>query len=330
MMEATKAILSIVDKDNDTLLCSQTELDLAVPAVQKYAAATIKKFKNAELKSAYLSDESTVKKILLNQELNFVEKATELANRWFEWIQRSDDIPSGDILCMECRSGEKDYFGLVKLNYKPYYTQVVDYESDQLAIQLIENRSILPTLTQRLEEAAFINLETFEVQLIEKKHSFEAKKVYYFTQSFLECQSTPSAKENISIVKKAVKEVADKYNEESFVSMSKVQQAVYESLESEGTINTERIAETVFEDNISAKQEYLERVERSNFTSEAPINVPKYEKKYNKQKLKLANGIEMMIPIDVYNDQNLIEFINNADGTISVIIKHVEEIINRF
>lgn len=329
-MEATKAILSIVDKDNDTLLCSQTELDLKMPSIKKYMEATIKKFKNAELKLAYLSDEGSVKKILTNESLNFVEKSTELANLWFEWIQRSDDIPSGDILCLECRSGEKSYFGLVKLNYKPYYTQMVDYESAQLNIQLVENRSILPTLTQRLEEAAFIDLETFEVKLVEKKYSFEAKKTLYFTQSFLSCMSTPSAKENISIVKKAVKEVADKYNEEKFVSMSKVQQAVYESLENEGKIDKELIADTVFEDNISAKQEYLERVEKSSFVSDAPINVPKYEKKYSKQKLKLANGIEMTIPIDVYNDQELIEFVNNPDGTISVIIKNVEEIINRF
>ncbi|EQC77498.1 hypothetical protein HSIEG1_505 [Enterococcus sp. HSIEG1] len=37
----------------------------------------------------------------------------------------------------------------------------------------------------------------------------------------------------------------------------------------------------------------------------------------------------MIVPLDVYRDPNLIEFINNPDGTISVTIKNVEEVINR-
>jgi len=53
------------------------------------------------------------------------------------------------------------------------------------------------------------------------------------------------------------------------------------------------------------------------------------EKKYGKQKLKLSNGIELVVPVDVYRNPELIEFINNPDGTISVTIKNVAEIINR-
>ncbi|MED9788137.1 MAG: nucleoid-associated protein, partial [Latilactobacillus curvatus] len=53
------------------------------------------------------------------------------------------------------------------------------------------------------------------------------------------------------------------------------------------------------------------------------------EKKYGKQKLKLSNGIELIVPIDVYQNPNLFEFINHPDGTMSVEIKNVEEVISR-
>jgi hypothetical protein len=53
------------------------------------------------------------------------------------------------------------------------------------------------------------------------------------------------------------------------------------------------------------------------------------EKKYGKQKLKLSNGIELIVPLDVYRNPDLIEFVNNPDGTISVTIKNVDEMINR-
>lgn len=124
--------------------------------------------------------------------------------------------------------------------------------------------------------------------------------------------------------------MADKYNEEKYESFANVQQAIYESIEEEGKIVNDRIAEAVFENNHSAKQEYLDYVERTNFTEDVPTNVTKFEKKYSKQKLKLANGIEITVPIELYWDKEIIEFINNPDGTISVMIKNVEEIMNKF
>ena len=53
------------------------------------------------------------------------------------------------------------------------------------------------------------------------------------------------------------------------------------------------------------------------------------EKKFGKQKLKLSNGIELIVPLDVYRNPDLIEFVNHPDGTLSVTIKNVEEIVNR-
>ena len=60
------------------------------------------------------------------------------------------------------------------------------------------------------------------------------------------------------------------------------------------------------------------------------MNVPKYEKKYRMQKFKLANGIELAIPMDVYQNKEFVEFINNPDGTISVMIKNIDEIKTSF
>lgn len=77
---------------------------------------------------------------------------------------------------------------------------------------------------------------------------------------------------------------------------------------------------------------FEEEVEEQGLSSQTPMmrEVREVsEKKYGKQKLKLSNGIELVVPLDVYRDPELIEFINNPDGTISVTIKNVEEIINR-
>ena len=40
-------------------------------------------------------------------------------------------------------------------------------------------------------------------------------------------------------------------------------------------------------------------------------------------------GIEIVFPTDYYQKTDLIEFQNNADGTISIVIKNVGKITNR-
>ena len=49
-------------------------------------------------------------------------------------------------------------------------------------------------------------------------------------------------------------------------------------------------------------------------------------KKFTKQHLMTDTGIELKIPMEEYNNKDRIEFITNADGTISVLIKNVGSI----
>ena len=37
-------------------------------------------------------------------------------------------------------------------------------------------------------------------------------------------------------------------------------------------------------------------------------------------------GIEIKIPMDLYQNSGCVEFITNADGTISVLIKNIEHL----
>ena len=111
-----------------------------------------------------------------------------------------------------------------------------------------------------------------------------------------------------------------------------MKEAVYESIEETGELAVEEVAAKVFKDNITAKMAFKEEVAEKGFVDRAPLlrEVKELtEKKYGKQKLKLSNGIELIVPLDVYRDPNLIEFVNNPDGTISVTIKNVEDVVNR-
>ncbi|MFC6346934.1 nucleoid-associated protein [Vagococcus carniphilus] len=330
-MEIKKAILHIIDREAGSLICSQRELDLKEYAVKQYLDSVLKRLEKAEFKTGILQETSEFALVLKNDELEFVEKSAEMAQMVFDSLSISEDAPSGDLLVVELEElNGVPKFGLIKFNYKPSFTHHVTYLDDLMQNNIILNKTIFPSTTQRIDECCLINLETLELDIVEKKYSFEGQNRLFFTERFLQIDPKPTVTENLKIIKKAVKEVANKYNEEEYVSMSQTQQAIFESIEEDGIISKEKIAEAVFETNESAKQEYFDIIEQTKFSEEIPSNVPKYEKKYSKQKFKLTNGIELSIPADVFKDPDLVEFINNPDGTISVMIKNVEQIISKF
>ncbi len=49
-------------------------------------------------------------------------------------------------------------------------------------------------------------------------------------------------------------------------------------------------------------------------------------KKFENQKLSLSNGIELIVPNNVYQDAESVEFIQNDNGTYSILIKNIEDI----
>lgn len=330
-MEIKKAILHIIDREAGSLICSQKELELKEYAVKQYLDSVLKRLEKAEYKAGILNQTSEFYHLMTNEDLDFVDKSSEIAQMVFDSLAISEDAPSGDLLIVELEEmNGLPKFGMIKFNYKPSFTHHVTYVEDKMQNNIILNKTIFPSMTQRIDECCLINQETFELEIVEKKYSFEGQKRLFFSERFLQVDPKPTVTENLKIIKKAVKEVANKYNEEEYVSMSQTQQAIFESIEETGTISKEKIAEAVFDTNESAKQEYYEMIEQTKFSEEIPSNIPKYEKKYSMQKFKLTNGIELSIPADIYKDKDLIEFINNPDGTISVMIKNVEEVVSKF
>ena len=67
----------------------------------------------------------------------------------------------------------------------------------------------------------------------------------------------------------------------------------------------------------------LDLVLGNDITSPVAINEMK---KFENQKLSLSNGIELIVPNNVYQDAESVEFIQNDNGTYSILIKNIEDI----
>lgn len=55
---------------------------------------------------------------------------------------------------------------------------------------------------------------------------------------------------------------------------------------------------------------------------EATIN-----RSFVKQRVKTDTGIELKIPMEIYNDPSAMEFVTGHDGKISIILKNIGRIL---
>ncbi|MGX7172785.1 nucleoid-associated protein [Enterococcus ratti] len=327
-----KAILHIIDRETGTPVFSQKELDLTKEFIREFLQKKIQKISSVQTKTGQLASDGIVVKQLRQCQENFIEASKAIVQRWFEVYQESEEAPSADVFIVLYEIDTIMYLALLKVNYRESYTHFVEADEAGIDNRLILNRAILGSKTQKADEAFAVDLTNLTYELIEKKYKFSGKKEFYFSNKVIESVPAPSLEENVKVIQKVAKSLGKKFETEEFDLVADLKEAVYDTIEEKGRLDHEMIAEKVFKENVTAKLAFQEEVQEQGFVAEAlPVKEVQEisEKKFGKQKFKLSNGIELIVPVDVYRNPNLIEFANNPDGTISVLIKNVEEILNR-
>ncbi|MBZ6010249.1 nucleoid-associated protein [Leuconostoc gelidum] len=323
------AILHILDTNTGNLIASQGEMPVTDIGVHDYIEKLVNKIYAGDVKTGTITGNDYLQTILA--EKNFPKMTTELAMKLFEVVTGSDNIQAGDLLSFQATTDDGPIFGMIKLNFSPRYAHAVAYVSEKMVNNLVLNQAVLPAATQTVDEAILINMTTSKYHLIEKKHLIDGHQVAYFSEKFLDIIPDVSIKENLQTIKRTIKNVAEKYDDlPEHEALATTQAAIYEALEA-GSIDTEVIAEKVFNDNEPAKSLYREQISKKIVDKEIPVeNTKKYEKKYRVQKFKLDSGIEISIPMAIYQDKTKVEFVNQSNGTTSLIIKDIETVLNKF
>lgn len=332
-MNLKHAILHIYDINNDNFLFSQGEISLGDAFFTNYIEKVNGKMQASDCRYGTLEDEEWLKYLAEASEA-FIDVTTRIAESIFGVMKDNSGIPKGDLLfyLYEDEESLNHYLGLIKLNFSNETTHNVAYENDQMVNQLIMNHNILPSFSQKIDEGILICLETKEYALVEKACKLEEEgRCYYFSEKILKVPVKKNVAENIREIKKVVEKISDRYQQDTFETKAATQKAVVESIGRFGGIDNSFIAEQLFPENIAAKEEYTEKIIEKEIAPVIEVNnAGRYEKKYSKQRFKLDNGIELSIPLDVYSNRDMVEFINNPDGTISVIIKNIDSIDSRF
>ncbi|WP_122646751.1 nucleoid-associated protein [Enterococcus mediterraneensis] len=327
-----KAILHVVDREAGTPVISQIELDLTTEYIREYLTKKIQKLATPQTKTGILMENSSFAEMAKETMTNFSEGSEKLLQRWFDSYQQSEDAPSADVFIVLYEQDTIQHLAFLKVNYTQAFTHYVDAQEEGIANKLIINRAILGNKTQKADEGIAVNLNDLSYELIEKKYTFSGEKMFYFSTNVIETQPVPSLEENVKVMKRVAEKIGEKFEAPKHDVAADIKEAVYTSIEESGQLAIKEVAQHVFKDNITAQMAFQEEVLEKGVADQTPMlrEVKEItEKKYGKQKLKLSNGIELIVPLDVYRNRDLIEFVNNPDGTISVTIKNVEDVINK-
>ena len=317
------AILHILDSTGELPVFSQEKIHLDDEKIYNFVLGHIEKmFVDQGVKAGKVSENSKIATLIKDVDDNFIDGSISIAEDLYKIMKQYLDIPSGDLLVAEVKCEEEEYIAIIKFNYKEGYTHYVDYGDNGTLNKIVINKVMFPSELQKNMEATVINKKDLSLRVLEKDYSVDGIKMSYFSTMFLECNLDLSIKESIKVIRNVAKEITKEYYDDDFNKVAEIKEAIYDTLDS-GVIEIENVANSVFRNNPEIKREYLDRVEGAGVPKAVDLEGKKPEKKLTVHKLKMDNGISLDIPVEIYRDKDIIEFVNNPDGTISIMIKNI-------
>lgn len=268
---------------------------------------------------------------LKRDEAEVLGVSRELAGKLYEIMAHHPDIPMADLVCCRARIDDTPHLVLLKLNYRSGYIHFVQYDGEAQVNTIIKQKTVLPGENQRVDEAVLINLDDMGIRLLEKEYELDGNKAFYLSQKFLGCHDQLSAAQKAKVISKAVETVSKKYSDENFENVARLRKTVAETIsEDTRAVNIEGVAREIFQGHPVAQQEYIEEVRKGGIReNEVQLSERIAERNFTNHKIKTDTGIEILFPATYFSNHEMIEFINNPNGTISILIKNVGKITNK-
>lgn len=329
-IQIKKYITHVLDKNIGIPVLSSREQDLDIVITNFLEKKISKILSDQDIKNAIFLDDSKIKlmceKIIIADFHEFNSITAEIALFLFEIIERDIEIPSGDLVCCLLLINDEMHLAFLKLNYRDSYSHFID--KDRI-VQIIKNKATFPNDTQKVEECALINLKSFNIKLLEKKYTKNEDYIEYFSKKFLQSRAEKSSKEKVKIFNKVNDEFRQKYFNNPIGEDFKIKEAIIESIHNDNAVKFDEIAEKVFGENEDIKNNYINELKEKGIYDSPLIESTSIKKSFRTQKIKTDSGIEISLPFDIFNDKDKIEFTNNIDGTISIVLKNINKIINK-
>jgi len=260
----------------------------------------------------------------------FIQKSQDLALSLYGIMKSNASIPPADIAMVLFSLNGTPNLAILKLNYKPSFIHSVHTADNKNIADIIVQPTSLPSDKQKVDEAIIVDLQSFNIKLLEKKYEINGDLSYYLSTFFLNCHGDYSNKEKLQIFKRTADKIGKNYFEDDLDKKMEFKKAVVENIEKTGELNIDEVVNTVYSNNTDIKDQFNEEIQKHNFQdTTVQLSEQTVNRNFQKQLIKTDSGIELKIPIDQYGDLSKIEFVTNEDGTISIVIKNINKLTGK-
>lgn len=324
------AILHILDSGHRLPMYSERLLDTEDALINTYIASQVERvYDDASHRNAEFRASSGFKYHMTefseNGDLIAISRA--VAERLFEGLCGSESPQVCDIMVCDLIINERRTLGILKLNNKVGFTHQVTRDENGVFNNLINHFAILPNAKQKTSEYAFIDCESLAIRYRSAGYKINGEKTDIFADVLLECDYEISSREAVNTVTKAAKRVTAENGGDELETMARIKECVIDNIEDEKSIDTKRIAETVFDGRPVMRDEFKAKMEDASVPEEIELNKYVAKKVTSNIRLTTDTGIEISFPAEYYRDEKYVDIVNNDDGTISIRLNNIGEII---
>lgn len=318
-----QTILHVLDTTLDAPILSGSCMELTAEKTAYLQAHIERLFASDDLRSCHFLAESAFRSEM-EQNHDFIDFSCRIAGVMFDYMHAHPTIPSADLAVVDFSSQGAPWLAVLKLNYKNGYTHYTENAGSRAVNSIIQQRACLPTQSGKVDEGALIDLQEGAIRLLEKKYEIDGRKDFYLSSVVFQCSQTPPDKKKLAVIQQAAAQaVQEAYDEqehvEAQVAMLIRNQAV------DNKISVEAVRQQLQEEFPLAAVPFDDYIEKSAVVEPAePVTVtPARIRRMESRSIRSQSGIEVKIPTELISSIEDVEFINDPDGTVSLLIKHV-------
>ena len=318
-----KAILHILRADGAPSIFSQTELDIDSEVCEAFILKHVKKLiNNPATRTAVFKPESAVAGMVTAYQsggVHFKETSVTITERMQGLMERFKKLPSCDLLLVHIAYKGTESLAILRLGYQEVYR----HQSKNADNQLIKSIA-LPFTSGKVEHACLINLNGQAIHLTEKPEVLDGNAVLYFSELFLECDASPSKKEQAKLIDEISNEYVQEFHQNNPKVSAKIKTALVEEAENEeGFVSLDNVAAQVFAENEEEKTQYIATMRDAGFVADVPLGENVARSQFATSRIKGDNGVEIKFPAHIAADEDELEITTHADGTVTVLIKRL-------
>lgn len=366
MMHIDHAILHAFDFEGGSDYPSERELDLGSRSVKSYVQRSLRKLvASPESRHGELSDQSSfgaaLKAYVREDSVSFIELSQQLARFMWEELRRCDDLEQCDLLMADFTDtsdmgrradGASKEQGATTMATAAPSRDAEDLSERFLAAALLPRRqafvhelslddtgvasndilrqdSTLPSPTQRIDSYLLVNLKTGSVDFHDKERRQAGSALQLISDRLLSCSAQASTREVVQAIGRIVEEVADGHGMSSVQAVAQAKRVVTSSAERDEPLLPSEVGRQVFTERPELAERYEQAVRDEQLPEEVPMRRSAANRLAKSHRIRTDTGIEISFPSEYAADDTYIEFMADAQGRVSILIKNVGSIENR-